>query len=125
MRGSFDRPMRSFARLDLIRKDLLPNLVFSELKSSWQLKLTCNRTLNNHAAPIFGQNNTSLDEIWQPEPQAYLGVCAVKTPNMFFVLGPNGAPMASFIAMAEFQVDYIVKAIQIIQREHIKSMVIS
>jgi cation diffusion facilitator CzcD-associated flavoprotein CzcO len=88
-------------------------------------KLNNNRSLSNSAAPIIGQGNSSLDDVWTPEPEAYLGLCAVKTPNMFFILGPNGAPAASMIQMAEFQMNYIVKAIKKIQREHIKSMVVS
>lgn len=81
-------------------------------------------SFNSKDAPIIGQDGIPLHDVWTPEPEAYLGMCAVKMPNLFTILGPNSLPLATMIPMIEFQVEYIVKAIEKIQREHIKSMVV-
>ncbi|KAH8647192.1 hypothetical protein BX600DRAFT_518477 [Xylariales sp. PMI_506] len=54
--------------------------------------------------------------------EAYLAVAPVKMPNFFTYLGANGAPISPMVVMIEFQCDYIIKCIQKLQREYIKSM---
>ncbi|CAG9981778.1 unnamed protein product [Clonostachys byssicola] len=73
--------------------------------------------------PILGQGGVSLDEVWTPEPEAYLSVMPVKMPNLFLYLGPNGAPQSTMVVMIEFQCDYMIACIQKLQREYLKSMV--
>jgi hypothetical protein len=73
--------------------------------------------------PITGRDGTSLQELWEPFPSAYLSLCVPKMPNLFLFLGPNGGPGAgSFIAMLELVVDYVVKCARKMQLEHISSM---
>ncbi|KIV81308.1 hypothetical protein PV11_03501 [Exophiala sideris] len=75
---------------------------------------------------IVGRNGKTLDEIWQPHPEAYLSICPPHLPNLFMFLGPNGGPGAgSTIHMIEWVGEYIVKCVQKIQREYIKTMVVS
>ncbi|KAK6073648.1 flavin-binding monooxygenase [Seiridium cupressi] len=80
-------------------------------------------SLKLSATPIYGQEGISLDEVWTPEPEAYLSIMPCKMPNFFLYLGPNGAPLSTMIAMIEFQCDYMIKCIQKLQREYLKSMV--
>ncbi|KAM0820834.1 putative Sterigmatocystin biosynthesis monooxygenase stcW [Seiridium cardinale] len=75
------------------------------------------------ATPIYGQEGISLDEVWTPEPEAYLSIMPCKMPNFFLYLGPNGAPLSTMIVMIEFQCDYMIKCIQKLQREYLKTMV--
>lgn len=75
------------------------------------------------STPIYGQGGISLNEVWTPEPEAYLSLIPVKMPNFFMYLGPNGAPFSTMIVMIEFQCDYMVKCIQKLQRECLRSMV--
>lgn len=73
--------------------------------------------------PIIGRDGTSLQDLWEPYPSAYLSLCVPKMPNFFLFLGPNGGPGAgSFIAMLELVVDYVIKCTRKMQLEHITSM---
>ncbi|KAH7376842.1 cyclohexanone monooxygenase [Plectosphaerella cucumerina] len=80
-------------------------------------------SLRTNHTPIIGQGGISLDEVWTPEPEAYLSIMPVKMPNLFLYLGPNGAPNSTMIVMIEFQCDYMIKCVQKLQREHLRSMV--
>lgn len=95
------------------------------LASILTINLHSTRSLSQKNAPILGQDSISLDELWTPNPEAYLGLCPVKMPNFFMLLcGPNSVPLATMIPMVEFQVDYVAKVIHKIQREHVKSIVV-
>lgn len=83
-------------------------------------------SFNAGSTPIIGRNGVVLQDIWDPHPEAYLGVCSPKMPNLFLYLGPNGGPAAgSFISMLEVVVFYFIKCIKKLQREHIASMEVS
>ena len=52
-----------------------------------------------------------------------MSICPPQMPNMFLFVGPNGAPGAgSTIHMSECACEYMIKCIQKLQRENIKSM---
>lgn len=74
-------------------------------------------------SPIFGLKGISLDQVWDPEPQAYLSIMPTHMPNFFLYLGPNGSPNSTMVVMIEFQCAYMIKCIQKLQREYLKSMV--
>ncbi|KAF2015162.1 FAD/NAD(P)-binding domain-containing protein [Aaosphaeria arxii CBS 175.79] len=80
-------------------------------------------SLRNSTTPFIGHGRISLDEVWTPEPEAYLSIMPVKMPNLFLYLGPNGAPNSTMIVMIEFQCEYMIKCVQKLQREHLKWMV--
>ncbi|KAL6243916.1 hypothetical protein RBB50_009350 [Rhinocladiella similis] len=83
-------------------------------------------SFNSAATPFIGRSGVSLEEVWKPQPEAYLSLCAPMMPNLFFFLGFNGGPGAgSFIAMLEHVVEYIIKCISKLQREYISSMEVS
>lgn len=81
------------------------------------------RSLRMTSTPLYGLSGISLDEVWTPEPEAYLSIMPCQMPNFFLYLGPNGSPLYTTIVMIEFQCDYMIKCIQKLQRECIKSMV--
>ncbi|KAM0543828.1 hypothetical protein ACHAPJ_012135 [Fusarium lateritium] len=73
--------------------------------------------------PITGRNGVTLEQMWQPCPEAYMGMTVPNIPNFFMYLGPAGAPgSGSFVTMLEFVVEYIIKCVKKLQREHIASL---
>ncbi|KAI9743683.1 MAG: hypothetical protein M1818_002999 [Claussenomyces sp. TS43310] len=76
--------------------------------------------------PILGEDGVNLNDVWDPTPECYFGMCPPKMPNMFRFLGPNGGPgTGSLIHLIECACEYMIKCVQKMQREYIKSMVIS
>lgn len=59
---------------------------------------------------VIGQNDVSLDDVWQPAPSAYYAVTLPNFPNFFMLNGPSG-PVGNFslIDIAERQWGYIEK----------------
>ncbi|KAH8883205.1 flavin-binding monooxygenase [Thozetella sp. PMI_491] len=83
-----------------------------------------NTELRLDETPIYGLGGVSLDDLWSSEPGAYMSIFPEKMPNLFLFVGPNGAPGAgSTIHMSECVCEYMIKCIQKIQRENIRSMV--
>ena len=73
--------------------------------------------------PVIGRNGVKLQDRWSPDPESYLAVCVDGFPNYFFSAGPNAAVGTnSIILVIEKQVDYAVKAVEKLQREHLKSI---
>ncbi|ETS85705.1 hypothetical protein PFICI_03730 [Pestalotiopsis fici W106-1] len=79
-------------------------------------------SLKMTGTPIYGRDGISLDQVWTPEPEAYLSIMPCHMPNLFLYLGPNGAPLSTMIVMIEAQCDYMIKCVQKLQREHLRSM---
>ena len=72
----------------------------------------------------MGRNGTTLSEVWEPDPMAYFGINPQQMPNLFLMFGPNTAPFAgSIVHTFEACAHYIIKCVQKIQREYLKSMV--
>ncbi|KAK9426117.1 hypothetical protein SUNI508_12571 [Seiridium unicorne] len=84
------------------------------------------RNLGSKDAVITGRGGVTLSEMWNPDPFAYYSMCPKNMPNFFLYLGPNGAPGAgSTIHMIEFTSEFMIKCVQKLQREHLKSMTVS
>jgi cation diffusion facilitator CzcD-associated flavoprotein CzcO len=76
--------------------------------------------------PTFGRNGITLAEQWKDEACAYMSLAAPNFPNLFIVAGPNSATGGgSLLIIFESIISYIVKCIQKLQREKLKSMEIS
>jgi len=62
---------------------------------------------------IAGRNGATLEQAWNPRPEAYLSISIPDFPNFFMVNGPNG-PVGNFslIEVAELQVHYILQLIE-------------
>ncbi|KAF2803258.1 FAD/NAD(P)-binding domain-containing protein [Mytilinidion resinicola] len=81
-------------------------------------------SLRHNENPIYGQNDVSLDQLWDSEPGAYMSICPPQMPNLFLFLGPNGtAGAGSTIQMSECACEYMIKCVQKLQRENLRWMV--
>ncbi|HKK52621.1 MAG TPA: NAD(P)/FAD-dependent oxidoreductase [Myxococcota bacterium] len=65
---------------------------------------------------LEGRNGLSLREAWEKGPEAYFGVTTSGFPNLFMLYGPNTNGGNSIILMLEFQVEYILRLIEEIDR---------
>ncbi|MGV9680317.1 flavin-containing monooxygenase [Nocardia sp. NPDC003482] len=66
---------------------------------------------------ITGRAGTSVAELYDQEPQSYLGVALAGFPNFFMTLGPFGAAgNQSAVFMIESQIAYIVDALKTVRR---------
>ena len=73
--------------------------------------------------PIIGKQHQNLSEKWQRRASAYLSHSIPGFPNYFTVGGPNSATGGgSLLLILESVMGYVVKAVQKISRENIKSM---
>ena len=78
------------------------------------------------AAQVFGRDGRSLDQVWQGSPEAYRGTCVHNFPNFFLILGPNLAigNNSAFIVI-ESQLNYMMDALQVMQRNRLKTVEVS
>jgi cation diffusion facilitator CzcD-associated flavoprotein CzcO len=62
---------------------------------------------------ITGRSGVTLDEAWDPRPEAYLSISIPEFPNFFMLNGPNG-PVGNFslIEVAELQFGYIMQLVE-------------
>jgi cation diffusion facilitator CzcD-associated flavoprotein CzcO len=75
--------------------------------------------------PIRGEGGVDLNNLWDPIPESYFGIFVPKMPNRLRFVGPNGAPgTGGFIHHIECACEYMIKAIQKVQREYIKSITV-
>ncbi|KAI5460939.1 putative monooxygenase [Mariannaea sp. PMI_226] len=73
--------------------------------------------------PIIGKNGQSLGSKWENRASAYLSHSIPGFPNYFVVGGPNSATGGgSLLLILESVMGYIIKAVQKISRENIKTM---
>ncbi|KAF3009396.1 hypothetical protein E8E14_009280 [Neopestalotiopsis sp. 37M] len=73
--------------------------------------------------PIIGRGGASLGERWKSRASAYLSHSVPGFPNYFIMGGPNSATGGgSLLLILESVMGYIIKAVEKIHREHIRSM---
>ena len=73
--------------------------------------------------PIKGRDGQSLNDIWLHEPKSYLGIFPPEMPNMMRFIGPNGASgTGGLIHLLECACEYMIKAVQKVQREYLQSI---
>lgn len=73
--------------------------------------------------PIIGRSGQSLSTRWQKRASAYLSHSIPGFPNYFTVGGPNSATGGgSLLLILESVMGYIIKAVQKISREHLRTM---
>ena len=75
---------------------------------------------------IVGRGGTSLDEVWEEGPSAYLSISMPEFPNFFMLNGPNG-PVGNFslIEIAEHQWHYIAQLIELLQSGRCREVSVS
>jgi cation diffusion facilitator CzcD-associated flavoprotein CzcO len=71
------------------------------------------------AIEVSGRKGLKLDEAWSDGAHAYLGMVTSGFPNLFMLYGPN-TNNGSIIAMLEIQVDYILRQLKRLEREHLR-----
>ena len=64
---------------------------------------------------FVGRDGVRLQDAWADGAQAYLGITTSGFPNLFMLYGPN-TNAGSIIYMIEGQVDYVVRALQSMER---------
>ena len=65
---------------------------------------------------ITGIGGRKLHDVWDGEPEAYLGACVTGFPNFFMLYGPNTNGSGSIIYMLEAQAEFITLCIEEMQR---------
>jgi len=81
-------------------------------------------SLQTAAGSFIGRNGVTLQQAWDPDPIAYMGVQPPNMPNMFCLFGPNSAPFAgSIVHTFESCTHYIIKCVKKMQQEYLKSLV--
>lgn len=72
---------------------------------------------------VTGKDAQTLNDAWTEGPEGYLGTTVSGFPNMFTIVGPNtGLGHNSMIYMIESQINYIIKAIQYINKSEIQAI---
>lgn len=89
--------------------------------------IVCATGFDNSFRPywsVTGKNGISLNEKWDGDPQAYLGICAPDMPNYFMFVGPN-SPYAhgDSLPTMEWTAEYILKWCKKIACEDIRYIV--
>ncbi len=61
---------------------------------------------------VVGRGGTTLEDMWQESPSAYMAISIPDFPNLFMLNGPNG-PVGNFslIDVAELQFSYIMQLV--------------
>lgn len=63
-----------------------------------------------------GRAGLRMREAWEKGPEAYFGVTTSGFPNLFMLYGPNTNGGNSIILMLEFQVDYLLRLVDEVDR---------
>jgi cation diffusion facilitator CzcD-associated flavoprotein CzcO len=72
---------------------------------------------------VTGRGGKRLQDDWNERPQAYLGLSVAHFPNMFVLYGPNtNLGHNSITFMHERQVEYIVKAVNVLRERRLSSI---
>jgi len=91
--------------------------------------IVCATGFNPMAAPPFpvvGLNGVSLQDRYEPYPEAYMSLATDGFPNFFSLIGPNsGVGSGSLTKIMEALIEYIIKCIRKLQKEDIRAMHIS
>lgn len=73
---------------------------------------------------MIGRNGVDLGKEWDVDPESYLSVAARDMPNYFMFLGPNAViAHGSLLESINWTADYVVKWLNKVATENIKSIV--
>jgi cation diffusion facilitator CzcD-associated flavoprotein CzcO len=70
---------------------------------------------------VVGRDGRTLQEHWNGEPRAYLGITVPGFPNFFMLYGP-GTNGGEIVTMLEAQARYAVRAVKRMQRERVTAI---
>ena len=72
---------------------------------------------------IFGRGGQDLLDAWSDGPEAYKGAAVSGFPNFYMLMGPNtGLGHSSMVYMIESQIQYVIDAVQTMQRDGLRSL---
>lgn len=75
---------------------------------------------------LIGRDGLDILDSWHDGAHAYLGTTLPGYPNLFMIVGPNtGLGHNSMILMIEAQVEYILQAVQTMQRQRLACIEVS
>lgn len=75
--------------------------------------------------PMVGKDGITWNQVMDPEPEAYLGMCVDKMPNCFVYMGPNCGPGAGGAYLCvDGECELMISCIKKMLRDKIKSMTI-
>jgi len=70
---------------------------------------------------VTGRGGVTLQDHWEGEPRAYLGITVSGFPNFFMLYGP-GTNGGDIVSMLEAQSDYAVRALKRMRRERVTAI---
>jgi cation diffusion facilitator CzcD-associated flavoprotein CzcO len=70
---------------------------------------------------LVGRHGRTIQEVWQGEPRAFLGISIPGFPNFYMIYGPNTNGI-NLVAMFEHQADYIVRTVKRMRQRGIASI---
>jgi cation diffusion facilitator CzcD-associated flavoprotein CzcO len=70
---------------------------------------------------VVGRDGRTLQEHWQGEPRAYLGITVPDFPNFFMLYGP-GTNAGELVLMLESQAEYATRAMKRMIRERVTAI---
>lgn len=74
---------------------------------------------------MTGKEGITWNQVMDPEPEAYLGICVDKMPNCFVYMGPNCGPGAGGAYLCvDGECELMISCIKKMLRDKIKSMTI-
>ena len=74
---------------------------------------------------VIGEQGRDLAREWTDGPEAYLGTVVAGYPNLYMLAGPNTAlGHNSMIYMIESQVNYVMSAIDLMERAHLERLAV-
>lgn len=68
---------------------------------------------------VRGRSGRTLQDEWEGEPRAFLGVCVPDFPNFFMIYGPNTNATGALLLMQEAQASLIVSVLKSMRRRHV------
>lgn len=73
---------------------------------------------------VYGRDGVEINEMWDGDPKAYLGMTVPEFPNFFCVYGPNTNLVAqgSIIFFSECSVHYIIRCLDMLRETGAKTM---
>jgi cation diffusion facilitator CzcD-associated flavoprotein CzcO len=71
--------------------------------------------------PVVGREGKSLQEHWEGEPRAYLGITVPGFPNFFMLYGP-GTNGGEIVTMLESQAEFAARAVKRMRRERVTAI---
>ena len=73
---------------------------------------------------VTGRGGVRLEDVWQDDPRAYLGITVPRFPNLFCMYGPNTNVVvnASIIVFSECEIHYVMDCLRLLLASKQRSM---